>query len=88
MNSIGLFSADATVTSDITKTVTDVQNVVAGTAEADAAGSGRGILWRQTLRILWRQTLQHIHERPLFGFGPEGFYGDYALDQNLTPHNE
>lgn len=37
---------------------------------------------------LWRDTIQRIRQRPIFGFGPEGFFGKNAITDDKRPHNE
>ena len=37
---------------------------------------------------LWRDTLIRIRRSPIFGYGPEGLYGRYAIRNNFYPHNE
>ena len=80
LNSCGVFSPEKTVISDIKKTAEDIKTIVTQPEAAGNTGSGRG--------ILWKQTAERIAERPVFGFGPEGFYGSNALNNNATPHNE
>ncbi len=59
---------------------TDVKNVVEGSEEAANAG---------TLRFVkWMDTLERIKQRPVFGFGPEGFYGANVITEGDAPHNE
>lgn len=59
---------------------TDVQNIAVGSEEADHAGTGR--------YILWKDTVQRIKEHPVFGVGPEGLVGDNAITNIDSPHNE
>lgn len=58
----------------------DLVKIATNAEDAGNAGSGRF--------ELWRETLQRIGERPVFGFGPEGFVGKSALTENKRPHNE
>jgi O-antigen ligase len=55
----------------------------ASTQAVNAAGTGRG--------SLWRLTIESIARRPVFGWGTEGI-ADYlkanSLDGNNRPHNE
>lgn len=37
---------------------------------------------------LWKDTLQKIKERPIFGFGPLGLFGENAITLEDSPHNE
>ena len=65
--------------------VRDIQDVATGSEDAIHAGTGRG--------MLWKQTIDRVRQRPLFGFGPEGFYGDDAIISHDghtqdSPHNE
>ncbi len=80
LNAAGLTRGAIPVTKSVTQTGTDLMNILEDAETADQAGSGRF--------ILWKQTVSHIKEKPLFGFGPEGFYGNDALNRQLTPHNE
>lgn len=58
----------------------DLKNVALGREEAAYAGTGRF--------TLWKDTLVRIGQRPIFGFGPEGFWGEYAITNNDSTHNE
>lgn len=80
MNALGVFNTGYSLLADFQKTASDIQRITEGVEESDSAGSGR---W-----ILWKQTIDRIIDRPVFGFGPDGFYGEYALNRNLNPHNE
>ena len=60
-------------------------DIVSASEEAVHVGNGRG--------TLWMQTVERIRQRPLFGFGPEGFYGENAIISHDghtqdSPHNE
>ena len=59
---------------------TDVENIAIGSEDADHAGTGRF--------ILWKDTNQRIKEHPVFGVGPEGLRGDNAITNGDSPHNE
>ncbi len=82
MNAAGWLSADGSsaLTTNIQQLGTDVTNIAANRPEAAAAGTER--------MLLWRQTVERILQRPIFGFGPEGFYGVNALSEGKSPHNE
>lgn len=59
----------------------DVNRVAENVEEAGSAGSGRVLLWMTALEM--------IPERPLFGYGPEMLYGEYARITGFDrPHNE
>ena len=80
LNAAGVLSSGRTILSDFARLFPDLSKLMEGDPKGDRAGSGRG--------ILWKQTIQRILARPVFGFGPEGFQGDYALYKGLTTHNE
>lgn len=65
---------------DFIKSAKDISNIANHTEDALRAGSGR--------LILWQGTIERICERPIFGFGPEGFHGKSALSYGASPHNE
>ena len=58
----------------------DNVNIITGSSDMDHAGTDR--------MILWKETIQRIGQRPLFGFGPEGFSGENAITDGKPPHNE
>lgn len=58
----------------------DLAKIAARTEDVGSAGTGR--------LALWRDTLQRISERPVFGYGPEGFVGKNAITEGKRPHNE
>lgn len=58
----------------------DLVKIATRAEDAGDAGTGRLQLWHDTLR--------RIRERPLFGYGPEGFVGPYALTDGKRTHNE
>ena len=58
----------------------DLVKIAARAEDAGSAGTGR--------LELWRDTLQRISERPVFGYGPEGFIGKNAITDEKRPHNE
>jgi hypothetical protein len=59
---------------------TDIINIASNPESAAMAGTRRF--------IKWMDTLKRIRQRPLFGFGPEGFYGVNAIAEGDAPHNE
>lgn len=77
---LGLAPNSHTVADNFAQFGTDISNIASGAEAAATAGTGR--------MTLWRETLTRISQRPIFGFGPEGFYGDYAIENNESPHNE
>lgn len=58
----------------------DVGNIVENNEAAASAGTGR--------LTLWKDTIQRIITRPVFGYGPEGFYGSNAITNGDSTHNE
>ncbi len=58
----------------------DLAKIAARAEDAGSAGTGR--------LELWRDTVQRISERPVFGYGPEGFVGKNAITDGKRPHNE
>ena len=59
---------------------TDIIKIVTGAEDAGTAGTGRF--------LLWKETLQRIAQKPVFGYGPEGFVGRFAITDDKRPHNE
>ncbi len=81
LNSVKIIPSATPIISDVTKTAEDVQKIVANDPDAGRAGSSR---W-----TLWKTTFERILQRPIFGFGPEGFVGEYKLTSaGTTTHNE
>jgi len=66
-----------TILNSLVLMFSDAGDIVADPSMADAAGSGR---WK-----LWKNTVAHIPEHPLLGFGVEGLLNTYQVG---TPHNE
>lgn len=60
----------------------DIFEIVEKSSDADKAGTGRWVLWRNGVRF--------ISERPLFGYGPDNLGDQYAKVNVGTdrPHNE
>ena len=80
-----IFPVDAPLIYKIRYFLGDVKDVGTMNSNAIHAGTGRG--------ILWKQTIERTMQRPLFGFGPDGFYGENAIISHDTvthdsPHNE
>ena len=73
-------SSTSTLSANFQQTGSDISNIAENNEQADRAGSGR--------LILWKETVQRIMQRPFFGFGPEGFFGSNAIRGNMRPHNE
>lgn len=65
---------------NISTFASDVGNIVENNEEAARAGTGR--------LTLWKDTIERIKTRPVFGYGPEGFYGTNAITNGDSPHNE
>lgn len=80
LNTLGLLPGTNALLANLTTFGFDLKNVVEGSEEAARAGTGR--------LTLWRDTIQRIGQRPIFGFGPEGFWGEYAITNNDSTHNE
>ena len=63
----------------------EVSDISTGSEDVVHVGTGRG--------TLWMQTVDRIKERPLFGYGPEGFHDETAIISHDgvtedSPHNE
>ena len=58
----------------------DLVKIAVRSDDSGSAGTGR--------MKLWRETVQRITERPILGFGPEGFFGKNAIADPSRPHNE
>lgn len=61
----------------------DINKVATGSPNADAAGSGR--------IKLWKQSFEYMKDKPLFGYGPEGTFYKFIEEDKLLndrPHNE
>lgn len=60
--------------------ISDVGDVSSGSENAIHAGKGRV--------TLWLQTIERIKERPIFGYGPNGFVGEhYILSHDGVTHD-
>lgn len=86
-DSFSLFPADVPMLSlidEIKGFMRGVSDMATDDPNAVHAGSGRG--------ILWKQTIERICQRPVFGFGPDGFYGENSIysasGERHIPHNE
>lgn len=75
-----LASGKGILLGNFTQLKLDLVKIVNQTDASGDAGTGR-------LR-LWRETVRRIAERPVFGFGPEGFFGKNAISEPSRPHNE
>lgn len=78
---VGINSFNGRLFSDLGILGFDFANVVAGEAE-DGAGSGRWILWKNSIQI--------IKSWPILGCGP-ATYSDlstYLFNESMRPHNE
>ena len=65
---------------DLLRLFSDFNNVVSNNTDAAQAGSGRG--------ELWAAAIERIKERPIFGYGPEGFDDMTKFDPYGSPHND
>ena len=82
---VGLIPAEEPLAERVSLFASEVQDVSTGSDNAIHVGKGRG--------VLWQQTVQRALERPLFGYGPDGFYGENAIishdgHTHDSPHNE
>lgn len=70
------------IMNDLSRLQGDVALISQNQADANAAGSGR---W-----LIWKLSVGYIIEKPIFGFGPEGLYSLYlSAGLNIDrPHNE
>ena len=75
-----LSSGENNLSENFTQLWRDLGKIAAHAEDAGDAGTGR--------LQLWKDTLQRISERPIFGFGPEGFFGKNAITDDKRPHNE
>ena len=65
---------------NIAQLIHDNASIIKNSSDAGSAGSGRF--------TLWKDTIERIIQRPIIGFGPEGFRGDNAITNGDSPHNE
>ena len=80
INYLGIGQQSSALSGNVAQLGTDIQNIATGSEAAAQAG---------TLRFVkWMDTIKRIGERPIFGFGPEGFYGANAITESDAPHNE
>ena len=63
----GLTPGPYRLLNDFSQLAKDIFSIGIGAEEADKAGTGRF--------ILWKDTVHRIAQRPIFGFGPNGFWG-------------
>ena len=80
LNYLGALPGSQSLVANTATLTRDIANIATGAEEAARAGTGRF--------TLWRDTIKRITERPIFGFGPEGFYGDNAITNSDRTHNE
>ena len=86
VNSLGFIPSTKPVGRKIIKLVNDAVSMISPKPETgynNLAGTGRGYLWKETIR--------RIKLRPVFGYGPFGFSGDNLLMNGQfrdAPHNE
>lgn len=82
------FLTSSSLKTSVSTFVNDVGNVTtevtSDSSEAEAAAASAG----SSRWTLWKDTIERIKERPIFGFGPEGFYGDNAITNGDSTHNE
>ena len=81
----GFVPADEPLTERFGLLSKEVSDISTGSEAVIHVGTGRG--------TLWIQTIGRIKERPLFGYGPEGFYDETAIISHDgvtqdSPHNE
>lgn len=79
-NFLGMGQSDATLAGNMSQLGTDLNNIATNSEAAAEAGTRRF--------IKWKDTLTRIGQRPVFGFGPDGFYGSNAITEGDAPHNE
>ena len=80
MNCSGITPGPYNLLNDFSQLAEDILSISVGAEEASDAGTGRF--------ALWRDTVYRIAQRPIFGFGPNGFWGKNAITDGKTPHNE
>jgi len=72
-------SANA-LSKNLTTFASDVDKVATQAEDMAKAGTTR--------MQLWLDTFERIKQRPIFGFGPEGFIGKNSITNGDSPHNE
>ena len=83
VNSFGLIPGTLSIWEKLIKLVNDFAALITGARTSNKVGTGRGYLWKETIR---RTKL-----RPIFGYGPYGFSGNNPLMNGTyidAPHNE
>ena len=80
LNILGIGKTGMGLASNITQLGTDIGNIASNSEAAAMAGTMRF--------VKWLDTLKRISQRPIFGFGPDGFYGLNSITEGDVPHNE
>ena len=80
INCLGLMPGHYNLLNDFSQLGNDIIHISKGAEEASKAGTGRF--------TLWKDTVHRIAQRPVFGFGPNGFVGENAITAESSPHNE
>lgn len=83
LSSCGLILDTEPINQKLIKFVNDVYLFITGGKGSQHTGTGRGYLWKETFRRMLK--------RPIFGYGPAGFYKDNAMiwsGRPDAPHNE
>lgn len=80
VNGSGVIPGFSALNANLRQFSLDIFGIASNAPSSGEAGSNR--------MQLWRDTIKRIKQRPVFGFGPEGFYGDNEISGGLSPHNE
>lgn len=80
VNGSGVIPGFSALNANLRQFSLDIFGIASNSPRSGEAGSNR--------MQLWRDTIERIKQRPVFGFGPEGFYGDNEISGGLSPHNE
>ena len=83
LSSCGLILDTEPINQKLIRFVHDAYAFITGSKNSNKAGTGRGYLWKETFRRMLK--------RPIFGYGPAGFYKDNAMiwcGRPDAPHNE
>ncbi len=80
VNGCGLIPGFSALNTNLRQFSLDIFGIASNSPSSGEAGSNR--------MQLWRDTIERIRQRPIFGFGPEGFYGENEISGGLSPHNE